>query len=320
MAIKDEILRRLELGGENATSGGALAKSLSVSRNAVFKAINSLRRDGYDIISTHGGYYLSKENAAISVYGIKKYLKEDVFDIHVYKEVTSTNTVAKEAAERGSKDMSVIVAESQTAGRGRLGRSFSSPRGTGAYFSIILRPDIPIEQTVKLTVAAAVAARRAIMKNCGKPAMIKWVNDIYIGDKKVCGILTEASFDAELAKVKYAIVGVGINVGEPDGGFDESIRDIAGAMCRRSTADMRERVIADFLSGFYAVLSSGIDGFVGEYRNSQYLDGKDVYVLRGDEKKSAVAQFVDENCRLCVKYDDGTSELLGSGDVSIRKK
>jgi len=320
MSIKDEVLRRLEDGDGATISGEALAKELCVSRNAVFKAVSSLRADGYDVLSSHGGYSLSPQSVALSTHGIKKYLSDERFDVSVFGEVDSTNTVVKDMAERGGREWSVVVAEKQSAGRGRLGRTFLSPRGTGVYFSLLLRPRLPVEQTLKITVAAAVAARRSIEKNSGKRAEIKWVNDIYVGGRKVCGILTEASIDAELSSLRYAVVGVGINISEPQGGFDGEIKNVAGAISETATGSLRARVIADFLCEFAHIYDAGLEGCIDEYRSCQYLDGKDIIVLQGDEKKSAKALFVDENCRLFVRFDDGTEDSLGSGEVSTKIK
>lgn len=316
MSVRDDVLYALEMSRGDAVSGEALASRLGVSRNAVFKAVGILKKNGYGIISTRGGYMLSGDDSTLSVAGIEKHLRNR-YNIQLYNEVSSTNTILKSMAENGAEEWTVVVAEKQTAGRGRLGRSFISPGKTGIYTSVLLRPDIPLDKVTLITVAAAVAAKRAIEKVSGKDAMIKWVNDVYIGEKKVCGILTEAAFDAEISKLAYAVLGIGINVALPEGGFGGGVDNIAGAVTDRATAEIRAELIALFLDTFRSFYENGLDGVADEYRKSQYLDGKTIDVERNGKTVSAVAIGVDEMCRLCVKYDDGSEEKLSSGEVSV---
>ncbi len=318
MSVKDDVLYILEMNRGDSVSGGAIATALGVSRNAVFKAVNALRAEGHDISSSHGGYVIPKDENSLSLPIIEKYLNDKKYNIQLYKSVSSTNTLLKSAAENGEREWTVIIAEEQTAGRGRLGKSFASPKKTGIYTSVLLRPDVSPDRTMYITVAAAVAVARAIEKNTGKRAEIKWVNDIYVDGKKVCGILTEASFDTVSDRISYAVVGVGINVSLPDGGFEKELENIAGAISDVSTADLRARLIADFLVGFSAFYERGFESAVEEYRSRQLLIGKEIEILRGGERIRSTAVGVDENCRLCVVYPDGREEKLVSGEVSTR--
>ena len=318
MSVKDDVLYILEMNRGDSVSGGAIATALGVSRNAVFKAVNALRAEGHDISSSHGGYVIPKDENSLSLPIIEKYLNDKKYNIQLYKSVSSTNTLLKSAAENGEREWTVIIAEEQTAGRGRLGKSFVSPKKTGIYTSVLLRPDVSPDRTMYITVAAAVAVARAIEKNTGKRAEIKWVNDIYVDGKKVCGILTEASFDTVSDRISYAVVGVGINVSLPDGGFEKELENIAGAISDVSTADLRARLIADFLVGFSAFYERGFESAVEEYRSRQLLIGKEIEILRGGERIRSTAVGVDENCRLCVVYPDGREEKLVSGEVSTR--
>ncbi len=238
------------------------------------------------------------------------------FEVH--DEVTSTNALAKAAAESGAPEGTVIFAASQTAGRGRLGRTFCSPPDTGLYMSVVLRPHVKAEQALRITTAAAVAAARAIEQVSGKTAAIKWVNDIYCDDKKVCGILTEAVPDPQTGGLCYAVLGIGINVREPVGGFPLEISGIAGAVFDADDGD-RAVVAAAVLDAFaplYARLEDG--AHIAEYRARQWLCGKAVTVHTPTDSRAATALCVDEQCRLVVRYDSGEETALSTGDVSVR--
>jgi BirA family biotin operon repressor/biotin-[acetyl-CoA-carboxylase] ligase len=233
MNVKEQLLSVLENNRGENISGAELARKLSVSRNAVWKAVKSLQEVGYSITSAlNKGYCLSNENDIISVQSIAKYLNEDTkkLMLEVHKEVTSTNSILKEYAEKGEQEGKVIVAEKQSSGRGRMNRSFYSPEGTGIYLSILLKPNLTFQESLLITTTAAVAVAEAIEKVSGCEAKIKWVNDIYCKGKKVCGILTEASLDMESGALKYAVLGIGINVLKPAGDFPEELKDIAAAV------------------------------------------------------------------------------------------
>ena len=320
MSVKDGVLFYLENSRGAAVSGGAIAENLGVSRNAVFKAVNILRAEGYGISSSRGGYTLGANDNRLSIDGIKKFLAEKRYNIHLYNEVDSTNTVAKRAAEDGAPGWSVFIAESQIKGRGRLGKSFVSSRGTGIYTSVLLYPDMPADKAVMITVTAAVAAAEAIEANCGKKTMIQWVNDVYIDDRKVCGILTEASFDTISGRMAYAVLGVGINVAPPSGGFAPEIKAVAGAMAKAATADLRAKTIASFLDLFAKYYDAGAESITEKYRARQYLTGKAVEISQGDKKTSAVALGTDDSCRLRVRYADGREDVISFGEVSVKSK
>ena len=195
MSVKSEILHILESNKGENISGQELADLLGVSRTAVWKAINLLKDEGYPIESVQNkGYSLSTSSDFLSSEGIRLYLNEEFRDIPlaVYKTIESTNTEAKLLAVQNADHGTIIVSEEQTKGRGRFGRDFFSPSESGIYMSIILKPKLNIENSVLVTTATAVAVCEAIDKFTDQEPQIKWVNDIFIGDKKVCGILTEA--------------------------------------------------------------------------------------------------------------------------------
>ncbi|MCI8956085.1 MAG: biotin--[acetyl-CoA-carboxylase] ligase [Eubacterium sp.] len=321
MSVKDEVLKQLENNKGNYISGGQLAKTLDVSRNSIWKAIKSLEKNGYQIDAVpNRGYCLAEKNDILSAFSIGQYLKNKL-DIHVYPIVSSTNTVLKEMAEQGAAEGTVVIAEEQNAGKGRMGKSFYSPSKTGIYVSILLRPTIPAEESLFLTTSAAVATARAIEDVSDKTADIKWVNDVYIDNKKVCGILTEGAFNAETGQLDYAIVGIGVNVCFPEGGFPEEIQKIATAVFDKQTdsTNKRSMLIAHLLDYFmenYKELASKT--FVKEYIERSMILGKKILLIEGNDTIPATAMEIDKKCRLKVKLEDDTTRWLSSGEVSIR--
>ena len=319
MSVKDEVLKELENNKGDYISGGQLADNLGVSRNSVWKAIKALEKSGYEINAIpNKGYCLAEKNDILSSYSIKQHLKNPHLDISVFSSVTSTNTILKEMAEQGAKEGTVIIAEEQTAGRGRTGKQFYSPKGTGIYISILLRPDIPAEESLFLTTSAAVATARAIEDVSDKRALIKWVNDIYLEDKKTCGILTEGAFNVETGKLDYAIVGIGINVCIPDGGFPDNIKYIATAIFDKQTDSINKRSILianllDYFMEYYKDFKS--KSYVKEYIERSMIIGKTITVIEGSKTSVAKAIDIDKNCRLKVQFEDGTTKWLDRKSV-----
>lgn len=253
----------------------------------------------------------------LSVDVIKNALYTPHITLRIHDTLLSTNATAKELAEKGAPHGTVVLASAQTAGRGRLGRTFCSPDGTGVYMSMVLRPQLPAEKVLSVTTAAAVAVCHALERLGADNLRIKWVNDIYRHGRKVCGILTEAAFDGADG-LSYAVLGIGINVKEPEGGFSEEIRHIAGAAFSEGDVT-REQVIAAVIDAFFEEYAHLEDGrFVEEYRSRSMLDGRVVTVITPNGNREATALGVDAACRLWVRYADGSEEALASGDVSLR--
>lgn len=323
MATKEELLALFEKNKGMYISGEAIAEKLSVSRTAVWKAVKSLQSDGYIIDAVQNkGYSLAAETDILSAQGIGKYLKSICSDlqINVLPVVSSTNTAVREMAEAGAKEGTAVISGAQTGGRGRNGHSFFSPYNTGLYMSLLLRPrNCPSNQAVKLTTMAAVAVCKAIEAVSGEKAQIKWVNDIYIHGKKVCGILTEASFGLEDGLLEYAVVGIGINVFVPEGGFPKELESIAGAVFNNTQSDAKNRLAAECLNRFmeyYTALEKS--DYVSEYRSRSLVIGKEVRVIFSDRQVDALVLDIDDDCRLVVQYGDGTTESLFSGDVRVK--
>ena len=320
MDKKTELFNILD-GAADFISGSELAERLQVTRASIWKYIKALQKEGYVIEAvTNRGYRLSSLSDVITAEGVLAALGplREVFSLEVLSSCASTNLVLKEKAA-SLPELRTVIAGSQTAGRGRLGRSFHSPEGTGLYMSVLLRPQLPAEGATLITTAAAVAVCRAIEELGGGVPSIKWVNDVFVDGKKVCGILTEASFDMESGAIEHAILGVGINVAEPAGGFPEELRDIAGAAFPSRERDLRCRLAAAFLRHFYAIYTALPDrSFVAEYQKRSFLAGMDVNVLRGGESTPAKVLGVDDDCGLIVRYADGREETLTSGEVSVK--
>ena len=326
MNTKEDILLLLENNKGTYLSGEDIADTLSVSRTAVWKAVNALKKDGYSITAvTNKGYMLSEETDILSEQGIRRFLDPEctLDDIVVMPIVSSTNIVAKEKAAGGAREGLTVIAGQQTAGKGRIGRSFFSPPDTGIYMSILLRPEKQHSgQAVKITTIAAVAACEAIEAvACDTKAGIKWVNDIYIDGKKVSGILTEASFGLEDGMIDYAVLGIGFNVYYPEN-MPKEIENVLGAIFAERRSDVKNRLAAEFLNHFDKYYRMGDTAeYSKKYRERSLVIGKEINVhYHGDEGKvkKAVAIDVDDDCHLIVKYPDGTYETLSSGEISVR--
>lgn len=325
MSVKDKALTLLETNKGNYISGAQIAEELSVSRNAVWKAIKSLQNEGYNILAaTNKGYCLSSDTDILSSQSISKYLSKNNnnFNISVFKTITSTNSAIKELAIKGEKEGTVIISEEQTAGRGRLGRKFYSPSGTGIYMSILLRPHLSASESLMITTAAAVAVAEAIEAVSGREAKIKWVNDIYCDNKKVCGILTEASFGLENGGIEYAIPGIGINVRTPKNGFPEEIKNIATGIFDDeafASIDARSKLVAEVLERFWNYYKDiEHKSFLEAYKKRSLLIGKEVNIISYNSSEKAVVLEIDDECRLKVRMEDGLIRFISSGEVSVK--
>lgn len=250
---------------------------------------------------------------------IQKELGElaDCIEVEVLPECTSTNLMLKEQAS-ALPTWHTLIALQQTQGRGRLGRSFYSPAETGLYMSILLRPTCQPQDVPLITAAAAVAVCRALERMGSDRAEIKWVNDVFIHGKKVCGILAESNF-LRPAKLEYVILGIGINIFPPSGGFPPDLAQAAGAVFPSGGKDLRARLAALILRELYVLCTALPErNFVQEYRQRSFLIGAPVNVLSASSSRYATVIDIDDRCRLRVRYDDGTEESLFSGEVSIR--
>ena len=321
MSLKEDDAEFLESNRDSFFSGEEIAEKLGVSRAAVCKAVKSLRLSGCEVEAvTNKGYRIKELIDIITKSGIEKYLKtnNNVY-LSVIPTVTSTNTVLREKAHQGAPENTVVVASAQTDGRGRFGRRFVSPEGSGIYMSILLRPDMKAEQAALITTAAAVSVCEAAENLSGRSCGIKWVNDVLADGKKICGILTEASVNVESGTLDYAILGIGVNVYTPKNGFEEEIKDIAGSVFKEKGKDLKNKLTAEIINRFSEYyLNICQKTYLDSYRRHCVVFGKRITVISQNRTESALALGVDNDCRLLVRYDDGREEYLSSGEISTK--
>lgn len=330
-------------------SGQELAQKCKVSRTAVWKAVNSLIKEGMEIQAvTNRGYKLIKAESVLSKDQLQARIPDNckvTFEFHTtidstnleckrqcVKAVTFRNADGTLTAEGKKLHQHVVVADSQTAGRGRLGRSFYSPSQSGVYMSMIYIPRNNIVHPARMTATAAVAVCHAIQKIFHIKAKIKWVNDIFINGRKICGILTEGIANFETGGIEAAIVGIGINLCESESGFPEEIANSAGSLLGKKNASMQRSELAAQvaleLAEMYEIQEQDLNSpeakqIMQEYKERTFLIGQTLEispVINGNEKYFAKAVDVTEEAALVVQKEDGSLVTLQSGEVSLSSK
>ncbi len=320
------ILRALREAGLGGVSGASLAKDLGVSRAAVWNRIEELRRHGYDIeASPHLGYVLRGSPNALHGDDLMARLPRNRVigrDVRVFSETTSTNDIIEKLARDGVAEGSVVFAETQTRGRGRMGRQWHSPTGSGLWFSVLLRPRLRPSAATQLTVVSAVAVARAIERETGLRPDIKWPNDIMFGQKKVAGILLELG--AELDRIRHATLGIGIDVNVDPAELPPEVREVATSLraelgrvvdrASLATAVLRE------LDHLYQRLGDGDFHEIGDdwMRRCSTL-GRRVVIHIGDRRVTGRAEALDDEGALLVRTEFGTIERIIGGDVTQEK-
>lgn len=323
MSIKSDILKEFEKNKGETISGAKLAKALNVSRTSIWKHIEELRKNGYEITAvTNKGYSLSNSTDLISAEGIIPYLDKDYSDISIYayKTLESTNKTAKELSFKDAEHGTVIISEEQTAGRGRLGRKFYSPSNSGIYMSIILKPNLTIADSVLITTAASVAVCRAIEKSTGIEAKIKWINDIVLNNKKICGILTEASSNFESGTIDNIILGIGINFNTPIENFPHEIQNTAASLFTKENSKIsRNQLCAEIINEVLSMSANLKEhNFIDEYKKRSIVLDKDIVFIRNGISTKAHAIDIKNDGSLVVKKENGEIIILNSGEISIR--
>lgn len=320
--MKDMILREL-IGNRNQhISGQDLSVKLGISRTAVWKYINALKKQGYEIEAvSNKGYRLLASPDVLTPEEVYPLLKTSVLGRRIIhrEKLPTTSTLAKEIAPQ-QQEGTVVVAEEQTGGRGRLGRQWYSPRGGGIWASIILKPRIRPEKAFQLTQVAAVAVVKAIGKAAGLKAGIKWPNDIIVGGKKVCGILTE--MNAEADAINHIILSIGLNVNK---GSEEVPHDLKGKIAFLGTECgfwiSRKQLLAVLLKeleeAYFEYLENGFASAVEDCRRFSLLLGREVRVVQMDRSFTGKAVQITGDGVLLIETGDGNIEVI-SGDVSVR--
>lgn len=319
--MKHKIIDRLH-EEEGFISGEKLSEEFGLSRTAIWKHVNALREDGYEIESvTRRGYRLISSPDIINYDEIKGELTASVIGkkLIYFQSIGSTNDKAKELAAK-AEEGTVIVAEEQTSGKGRLGRSWSSPGRKGIYASIILKPDMEPFNAAKLTLLGAASVALAL-EDCGIESQIKWPNDIIIGGKKVAGILTEMS--CELGIVNYIILGIGINVNQSVEELPPELVDKATSLrIAEGKAIKRKHLLAQVLNRLnelYVQLkeTGDIEQALDICRERSAVIGKDIIVVQGRKQRPGHAVSINHDGELMVRFDEGLEQVI-SGEVSIR--
>ena len=376
MATKEIVLKILMENQNKSVSGELLAEKCQVSRAAVWKAVKSLREKGYAIEgTTNGGYILSGNDDVLDENNFRNYLyaaypelkESENLHVECFKEIDSTNTYAKKCLTEcgnlrdvdgnltvaGQKyNNAVFVAESQTAGRGRLGRTFYSPKKTGIYFSIVYCPENGISEPAKITAFSAVAVCRILRKLYKVNPKIKWINDVFVNGKKVCGILTEGFTDFETGRIESAIIGIGINIADNKDCFPEEVLKIAGSVLGNTAASHAEnsekdtgnpsenntenaaetipsptvnysrcQLAAEVSGEVIKILTENPQDVLREYKEYLFLTGMNVRVhpVIGNESTDYEANVIgiDDEVRLIVEDLAGNTKALSSGEVSL---
>lgn len=319
MNVKETLLDTLATSNKEYISGAILAEKIGVSRNAIWKAVKSLKTEGYSIDAvTSKGYRLSAENNHLSEKLIKVSLNTKVLgnNIILLDETDSTNNYAKEIAS-SVPDGTVIIADTQIAGKGRLGRNFVSPKGKGLYMSVLIRPDFDIKTASMITTSTACAIATSIENLCDSNVNIKWVNDLYMNGRKICGILTEASLGMEMKSLDYAVIGIGINVYSAE--FNRELRVSATSIEDETGCKIdRNRLCAEILNNLEKYLSEiSTRNYIQEYKRREILTGNTITANIDGNTIVAFAEGIDDNANLIVKLPDGNIRHLSSGEANL---
>lgn len=324
MRVKESVAACLRKAEGEFLSGEFLAQQLGVSRNAVWKAIRALQEEGFPIESKKKiGYRMTQEADLLTSERVNMYLHTCALGttLHIFPELDSTNHECRKLIRQGAPHGTVVAANCQTAGKGRQGRTFCSPAGSGLYFSVLLVPHLPLQDAPFLTACAAVAAARAIDALCGTQVQIKWVNDLFLAGKKFCGILTEGEVSLESGLLEHAVVGIGINIRNTRNSLPEELREKVTSIeeavpgCQVQRAALLAAILYELERELAALPERR---FLSEYRRRSCLVGKtaEIAMEDGTRKKVAVLEIADD-CGLVVRDQYGNVETLHAGDVHI---
>ncbi len=306
-------------------SGETLGKALGISRAAVNSAIRALRDDGYEIFSTtKNGYFLLNSPDTITKGELFAYLPPERLEtVLCLESADSTNNRLREIAYSGAPAGQTVIAETQTAGRGRYGRQFVSPKSKGVYISYLLRPEnVKPENVANLTAWVAVAVLNAVEKVCGIRPDVKWVNDLLINGKKICGILTETSIESETGHIQNIVIGAGVNVNETAEDFPEELREKATSLFIETGRKISRALLAAELIKEFDILQKAFpaekERYLAAYKNACITVGKTVKVSIGKEEKIGFATAVSDDFALNVRFENGEEKIVASGEASVR--
>ena len=328
--MREEILRLLRKG--KTLSGEELSRRFGLSRTAVWKAVDALRRDGYVIEARTGlGYRLVQTPDNLSEWEIRSFLGQTRrvgHTLYCFDEIDSTNNYLKTLSRKGGHDGAVAVANAQTAGRGRMDREFQSPKDKGIYLSVLLRPELPAERLLPVTAMAGVAVCAAVERLCAVRPGLKWPNDPVLGGRKLCGILTELAFEGETGRLQALIVGIGINVSQTDADFSPDVAKMATSLVQETGKPVSRPALAaaliEELDKLYTALKAGsLSAYLAAFRRDCVNLGKQARLLSpagndpaGDEIVTAIG--IDDYFGLIVRDAAGAERVIRSGEVFVR--
>lgn len=302
-----------------------MSRALGVSRAAVWKAIEALRQEGYEIASApNRGYRLESAPDRVREGELSGPLSGCLVGRRLLclDTIDSTNTECKRRAVSGEAEGLVVMAEEQTGGRGRLGRSFQSPRGCGLYLSVLLRPRLEPQEAADFTAWVAVAVCDGVEACCGVRPQIKWTNDIVLNGKKLCGILTELGLESETNSLDYLVTGIGINTNQRREDFAPEIRDMATSLSLELGRPVRRvelaRHVIQALDRMYQNFPENKAAYLDRYRQDCLTTGRPVQLITPTQRREAQAVEIDGQFRLVVEFPDGSREALMAGEVSVR--
>jgi BirA family biotin operon repressor/biotin-[acetyl-CoA-carboxylase] ligase len=324
MSLDVQILSALRNAGSQAVSGAELSQAIGVSRAAVWARIKELRSLGYEIeASPHLGYRLISSPDLLHADDLLSRLgKTRVVgrDIRVFEQTTSTSDVIEKLARDQAREGVVVFAETQSKGRGRLGRKWVSPSRKGLWLSVLLRPDLPPQSATQLTIVSATALRRAIQSQTGLEAAIKWPNDILVGGKKVAGILTE--LHAELDRIKFLIIGIGVDVNLNQADFPAELRSLASSLKIQSgkpvqRAELAVAVLRELDDEYERLIAGRFTAIADEWEAHCGTIGQDVVIRSGQRQIRGRAESLGEDGALLLRTEHGHLEPIVGGDVAI---
>jgi len=326
MTVDAQILSALRRAGDGCVSGAELSQQLKISRAAVWARIEELSSLGYEIeASPHQGYRLISVPDVLHADDLLSLTKANQVigrDIRVFRQTSSTNDVVEKLARDGVNEGAVVFAESQSQGRGRLGRKWLSPVRKGLWFSVLLRPDLRPQAATQLTVAASASLARAVREQTGLAAEIKWPNDILVGGRKVAGILTE--LNAELDHIKYIVLGIGVNVNLNTADFPAELRKLATSLKIETgrhvnRAELAAAILSE-LDADYARIAHRQFSRVGEeWRQFCSTLGRSVSIRVGNRLIRGLAESLDEDGALLLRTEHGHLERIIGGDLTLEK-
>lgn len=320
---KDSVLAILR-SEQNYISGEKISTQLGVSRAAVNTAVKSLRRAGYEILSTtNKGYLLKEVPNALTANELSAFLPtERMESVHCLDSVDSTNNYLRKMAFSDCPDGQIVIANEQTNGCGRRGRNFVSPCDKGIYLSVLFRPDSLPSDMPAITAWTAVAVNNAIESVCHVRPGIKWVNDLVMNKRKLCGILTEMNIESESSQVQYVIIGIGLNVNEDASDFPKELHTIATSLTMETGKIFcRSQLAAEIIKQLDIMINSwphAKEAYLNAYRTDDITVGKNITIIQKSDEKHAIATEITDNFSLRVHYNDGNDETLSGGEVSIR--